>query len=102
MGLNIKKALKERNLTTKEVAVRMGTTYQNLSQHINGVPTIKTLEKIAEAAGCDVVDFFERENGSSVGIGRCDSKNGTTDVVAIVSFACPHCGKQYTVEVKAK
>lgn len=59
MGLNIKKAIKERGLEVREVAQRMGITPTGLSQHINGNPTIEVLNRIAEAIGCEVSELFD-------------------------------------------
>ena len=59
MGLNIKKAIKERGLEVREVAQRMGITPTGLSQHINGNPTIDVLNRIADAIGCEVVELFD-------------------------------------------
>lgn len=59
MALNIKQVLKERNLTASEVAERMGVTNVALSQHINGNPSVQTLERIAQAIGCDIVELFD-------------------------------------------
>lgn len=56
--MDIKRVIKEKGLTSKEVADRMGITPIGLSQHINGNPTLQVLEKIASAIGCEVVEFF--------------------------------------------
>ena len=59
MALNIKRILKERGLTAMQVAERMGVTNVALSQHINGNPSVQTLERIAQAIGCDVTELFD-------------------------------------------
>lgn len=76
MGLNIKRAIKERGLTSKQVAMRMGMTAVNLSYHINGNPSVEILQRIADALGCDVVDLFDTPTEMQR---RC---------------VCPHCGKE--------
>lgn len=60
--MDIKKIIKARGLTVKEVAARMGIAKENLSVHINGNPSVQVLERIAEAVGCEVGDFFERSD----------------------------------------
>lgn len=77
--MDIKKVIKEKGLTVKVVADRMGITSVGLSQHINGNPTIQVLERIADAIGCNVGDFFTSSS---------------------VSITCPHCGKPINIKVE--
>ena len=76
MGLNIKAAIKKYGLEVKEVAERMEISSVGLSQHINGNPSVKVLEKIASAIGCDVSDLFDKPD----------------DDCMIMKVTCPHCG----------
>lgn len=76
MSLDIKSAIKRAGKTSKEVAEILGITEVGLSQHVNGNPSVATLQKIADAVGCDVSDLFENKNQKSV---------------------CPHCGKSIKV-----
>ncbi|MBP1637252.1 MAG: helix-turn-helix domain protein [Bacteroidetes bacterium] len=76
--MRIKEAIEDYNLTSKEVAERMGISTVGLSQHINGNPSVKTLERIAEAIGCNVSEFFIKKSNTN----------------------CPHCGKPITIEIK--
>ncbi len=82
MGLNIKKAIKERGLEVREVAKRMDITPTGLSQHINGNPSVEVLERIANAIGCDISELFDQPQS-----------NGT-------SLICPHCGKSINIKVE--
>ena len=82
MGLNIKRAIKERGLTSKQVAARMGMTAVNLSYHITGNPSVEILQRIANALGCDVVELFDPPTAKHP---RC---------------VCPHCGKEIQIELK--
>lgn len=77
MGLNIKKAIADKQLTSKEVAARMGISTVGLSQHINGNPSVEVLLRIAAAIGCDISELFERVDNTTI---------------------CPHCGRP--VEIK--
>ena len=80
MAINIKGVIKKYGLTSIEVAKRMGINKITFSYTINGNPTIETLNRIAEAIGCDVSELFEQP-----------SKSATN---------CPHCGKELHVEIK--
>ena len=75
MGLNIKEAIKKNGLEVKEVAERMGISPVGLSQHINGNPSVKVLEKIASAIGCDIADLFDKPQNEHM----------------ILKVTCPHC-----------
>lgn len=79
--MNIKKLIKAKGLTSKEVADRMGITTVGLSQHINGNPSVQVLERIAEAIGCEVGDFFEKSVNDSL--------------------SCPHCGKKINIKIES-
>ena len=78
MALNIKQAIKNYGLTSKEVAERAGMTAVNLSYHINGNPSVEILNRIATAIGCDVVELF-------------DPKKPT--------IICPHCQKEIAIDI---
>ena len=58
--MNIKQTIKKYKLTSIEVAKRMGVSETSFSYTINGNPTVDTLERIAAAIGCDVVEFFTK------------------------------------------
>ena len=76
--MDIKKAIKAKGLTIKEVAERMGIAREGLSNHINGNPSVQVLERIAAAIGCNVGDFFAPQPTNTI--------------------TCPHCGKLIKVE----
>lgn len=78
MSLDIKRAIKSRGLEVREIAERMDMTPTGLSQHINGNPSVKVLEKIAAAIGCDISELFEQPK---------------KDV-----FTCPKCGAELEVK----
>ena len=56
--LNIKRALREHNMTQVELCKKTGLLTQNMSPIINGNPTISKLFQIAEGIGCDITDLF--------------------------------------------
>ena len=76
----IKAQIKLHGLTTKEVANRLGVLPTNLSRTIlNPRITLMDMERIANAIGCNVEDFF-------------------TDY-SIPTLTCPHCGQPIRVEL---
>lgn len=56
--LDIKRALREHNMTQVELCKRTGLLTQNMSPIINVNPTISKLFQIAEGIGCDITDLF--------------------------------------------
>lgn len=80
--MNVKSIIKEKGFTIEAVAAKIGVSRVTLSQTLSGNPTVGTLQRIAEAIGCNVGDFFADE-----------VQQGITHV-------CPHCGKPIDVEIK--
>ncbi|MDR1340798.1 MAG: helix-turn-helix domain-containing protein [Prevotellaceae bacterium] len=78
--LRIKEVIKEKGLTVKEVANKLGMSSPSLSDAINGNPTVEKVERIAEAIGVPVAELFERPS---------------TDVII-----CPKCGAELEIKMK--
>lgn len=51
-------------MTLKELAQRMGITYQTLFDIMNGNPTLDTLNKIAFALRVDITELFDTPNNT--------------------------------------
>ena len=81
MDLRIKEVIKERGMTITELADKMGINRVNLSNMVNGNPTVETLNKIADAIGCPVTELLEQPNKDSS------------------SLTCPHCGKEINIKI---
>ena len=60
MGLRIKDLAKEKGCTLETVANNLHISPVSLSQSLNGNPTLKRLEQVADAFGVDVGELFER------------------------------------------
>jgi len=60
MALRIKELAKEHNYPLESVASHLNITPVSLSQSLNGNPTLKRLEEVAEAYGVDVSELFEK------------------------------------------
>lgn len=82
MDLRIKEVIKEKGMTITELADKMGINRVNLSNMVNGNPTVETLNKIADAIGCPVTELFEQPKNDSL------------------SLTCPHCGKSITLKAE--
>lgn len=74
--MRIKELLREKGITSKELASKIGMTETGLSIAMgdNGNPPLKRLEQIATALGVPVTELFDKP------------KEGV--------IHCPHCGKE--------
>ena len=86
--MDIKRVIKEKGLTLEQTATKMGISRITLMQSLGGNPTVNTLQRVADAIGCRVVDFFADELEES-------TPHPPT-------FICPHCGKPLNVVVQKK
>lgn len=78
--MRIKEVLKEKGVTAKELAVRIGVSQPAMSFAINGNPTAETLTKIASALGVSVPELFAAPKEGAI--------------------TCPHCGKSITIKAE--
>lgn len=78
--MRVKELLKERGMTAKELAARLGMTETGLSIAIgdNGNPPLKRLREIADILGVEVPELFAPQPTNTI--------------------TCPHCGKLIKVE----
>ncbi len=77
----VKELLKQKGMTAKELAEKLGISEGALSKSISGNPTLERIEQIASALGVEVYELFAPGN-SSEGIIRC-----------------PNCGKEIKLTV---
>ena len=78
----IKDVLKKYGITQIALAERLGINRVSLNATLNN-PNIKlsTLDKIADAIGCDVTEFF------------------TPDTADHSTITCPHCGAKLVINL---
>lgn len=57
--MRVKEICKEQGITLKDLAKRMGITYQSLHRTVKGNPTKLQLEKIARALDVTLPELFE-------------------------------------------
>lgn len=79
MELRIKEVIKEKGYSVKSLAEKMDINRVNLSNMINGNPTVETLGKIADALEVPVTELFAKDRG----------------------VICPHCGGLISVKLEA-
>lgn len=79
MELRIKELCYEHGITLAELANQLHVTYQALFQTLNGNPTLKKLQAIADILGVDIPDLFARTS---------------------THLSCPHCGRTITITIK--
>ena len=78
MGLRIKEIIKEKGYTIKSLSEKMNINRVNLSNMINGNPTVETLEKIADALEVPITELFSKG----------------------LSVTCPHCGGIVPIKIE--
>lgn len=83
--MDIKRVIKEKGLTLEQTATKMGISRITLMQSLGGNPTVNTLQRVADAIGCRVVDFFADELEVST--------------PQPPTFICPHCGKPLNIDI---
>ena len=78
--MRVKELLREKGMTAKELAARLGMTETGLSIAISdkGNPPLKRLEEIAVALGVSVPELFAPQPTNTI--------------------TCPHCGKPIKFE----
>ena len=83
--MRVKEVLKQKGMTAKELAAKIGISDGALSQSIKegANPNLQTIKKIATALGVSVSELFATP----------DSSSGVT-------LRCPHCGKPIRVSVE--
>ena len=66
MALRIKEICKEKQITMKEIAEKIGINHITLSQSLNGNPTLSRLQEVADIIGVSVPELFDRPLTKSV------------------------------------
>jgi transcriptional regulator with XRE-family HTH domain len=61
MKLRVKQILKDKQITQKELADRMGMLPESLTRILGGNPTMQTLENMAKALKLSIGDLFDDE-----------------------------------------
>ena len=66
--IDILRTIRAHGFMAKDIAARLDITTVAISQQIQGNPRLGTLRKIADAIGCNIVDFFYQvdENDNNI------------------------------------
>lgn len=80
--MDIKNVIRKKGYTMEQVAEKMGITRITLSQSLSRNPTMNTLQRVADAIGCKVGEFFLDEI-------QQDSDN---------TIVCPKCGSRFELK----
>ena len=81
--MDVKSVIKQKGYTIEQVAEKMGVTRVTLTQNLSRNPTMNTLQRVADAIGCKVGEFF---------LDELDIKDGK-------AIPCPYCGKPIDVSL---
>jgi len=81
--MDVKSVIKQKGYTIEQVAEKMGVTRVTLTQNLSRNPTMNTLQRVADAVGCKVGEFF---------LDELDIKDGKY-------IPCPHCRKPIDVSL---
>lgn len=76
--LQVKEICSQKGMTLQSLAKKMGVTYQSLYENLNGNPSLKKLNEIADALGVEVAELFAPKRNT---------------------FTCPNCGAEISVTV---
>lgn len=80
--IQIKELLKQKGMTAKDLAAKIGISEGALSKSISGNPTLERLEEIASALEVDITALFDRS--------AAETPTGT----------CPYCGKPIKIKLE--
>ena len=80
--MRVKEILKERGITAKELAAKIGMTETGLSIAISekGNPPLRRLQDIASALDVSVAELFDTQPTNTI--------------------TCPHCGKPIKIKIE--
>ena len=70
-NLRVKELLKEKGVTTYQLAEHLGVTQSTVSNAINGNPSVKWLNEVADFLNVEVADLFNKKGVNSLTCPKC-------------------------------
>jgi DNA-binding Xre family transcriptional regulator len=96
LSINIKRKLREQGGDINSLSEQLGITRQSLHRRLNNNPTLSTLNEIADALGCRVVDLLIEPCEQIV---PTDCANNEPVITNLIE--CPNCGtKMYVSAIR--
>jgi len=74
MGLRIKELLKEKGVTTYQLANYLGVTQPAVSSAMNGNPNFKWLEAVAAYLDVSITDLFDKPATGTITCPNCNTE----------------------------
>ena len=81
MALRIKELCKEKQITMKEIAEKLGINPITLSQSLNGNPTLSRLQEVADILGVSIPELFEKTSEISKNVHGCIYVDGEAHLI---------------------
>jgi DNA-binding Xre family transcriptional regulator len=96
LDFNIKRILREQNKDLGMLCDELNISRQSMHKRINNNPTLATLQQIADALGCRVVDLLIEPDEQIVSTDCANNEPVITNLIE-----CPNCGtKMYVSAIK--
>lgn len=97
--LDIKRALADHNTTQVQLGEKLGLSPQSLTSVIKGNPTVKKLEDIATAIGCDITDLFYPDPAEEAAAQEENSHLAISELKEIMRKAYPSIATERVEEI---
>lgn len=92
LSVNIKRKLREKGGDINSLSEQLGITRQSLHRRLSNNPTLATLQQIADALGCRIVDLLIEPCEQIV---PTDCANNEPVISNLIE--CPNCGTKMVV-----
>ena len=104
---NVKALCTARGITLTDVAERIGIVRNTLYRQLKGDGVqLSTLQRVADAIGCDIADFFtdasQRQPSQTASHQAHDTTRTPASASTSTSLTCPHCGTVINVHITAE
>jgi len=74
MRLRIKELLKDKGVTTYQLANHLGVTQPAISSAMNGNPNVKWLEAVSSFLGVPITDLFDTPSTGTINCPQCGTE----------------------------